>query len=200
MMKVILTEEVPSLGAPGRVVEVATGYARNYLLPRKLAVQATTGNVKQLEHHRRTIEARQKKLAQGAEAVGARISAVPITIAVRAGEAGRLYGSITSADIAAELKRAFDMEVDKRKIEIPEPIKVLGEHTVKVQLHRDVQVLLPVVVVAEAAPAKPEERADEASAPASAPVAPGADAPAEAHEEPGADEPPPAGAPEAAAA
>jgi large subunit ribosomal protein L9 len=200
MMKVILTEEVPSLGAPGRVVEVATGYARNYLLPRKLAVQATTGNVKQLEHHRRTIEARQKKLAQGAEAVGARISAVPITIAVRAGEAGRLYGSITSADIAAELKRAFDMEVDKRKIEIPEPIKVLGEHTVKVQLHRDVQVLLPVVVVAEAAPAKPEERADEASAPASAPVAPGADAPAEAHEEPGADEPPPAGALEAAAA
>lgn len=199
-MKVILTEEVPSLGAPGRVVEVATGYARNYLLPRKLAVQATTGNVKQLEHHRRTIEARQKKLAQGAEAVGARISAVPITIAVRAGEAGRLYGSITSADIAAELKRAFDMEVDKRKIEIPEPIKVLGEHTVKVQLHRDVQVLLPVVVVAEAAPAKPEERADEASAPASAPVAPGADAPAEAHEEPGADEPPPAGALEAAAA
>jgi len=199
-MKVILTEEVPSLGAPGRVVEVATGYARNYLLPRKLAVQATTGNVKQLEHHRRTIEARQKKLAQGAEAVGARISAVPITIAARAGEAGRLYGSITSADIAAELKRAFDMEVDKRKIEIPEPIKVLGEHTVKVQLHRDVQVSLPVVVVAEAAPSKPEERADEASAPAAAPVAPGADAPAEAREEPGADEPPPAGAPEAAAA
>jgi len=180
-MKVILTEEVPNLGAAGNVVNVAAGYARNYLLPRKLAIQATTGNVKALDHHRRTIEARQKKLAQGAESVGRRVSATSITITARAGEAGRLYGSVTSADIAAELKRVLDLEVDKRKIEIPEPIKVLGEHTVKVRLHRDVQVSVTVSVVAEAgaedqpaAPAtgQPGAAQQGGAAPAEAPAAP----------------------------
>jgi large subunit ribosomal protein L9 len=181
-MKVILTEEVPNLGAAGDMVNVAVGYARNYLLPRKLAIQATTGNVKALDHHRRTIEARQKKLAHGAEAVGRRVSATSITITARAGEAGRLYGSVTSADIAAELKRALDVEVDKRKIEIREPIKVLGEHTVKVRLHRDVQVPVTVSVLAEAGAEEPqaapateqpgEEQRQGGAAPAQAPAAP----------------------------
>jgi len=151
-MKVILTEEVPEVGAAGQVVEVAPGYARNYLLPRKLAIEATKGNVKSLEHHRRMIEARQKKLAQGATALGDRIRATPLVIAARAGETGRLYGSVTTSDIADEIKRAFGLEVDKRKVEIPEPIKVLGDHEVKVRLHRDVQATLTVSVIAESVP------------------------------------------------
>lgn len=188
-MKVILTEEVPNLGAPGQVVEVAPGYGRNYLLPRKLAIEATKGNVKSLEHHRRTIEARQKKLAHSALAVGERVSATPITISARAGETGRLYGSVTSADIAQELQRAHGLEVDKRKIEIPEPIKVLGEHQVKVRLHRDVQVPLTVTVVAEAAPEgveQAEQPAAEAAEPAAAPAEPAQEAGAEPGQEPSA--------------
>jgi large subunit ribosomal protein L9 len=154
-MKVILTEEVPDVGAAGQVVEVAPGYARNYLLPRKLAIEATKGNVKSLEHHRRTIEARQKKLAQSATALADRIRATPLVIAARAGETGRLYGSVTTADIAEAVQRMFGLEVDKRKVEIPEPIKVLGDHEVKVRLHRDVQATLTVSVIAESA--SPEE-------------------------------------------
>jgi large subunit ribosomal protein L9 len=156
-MKVILTEEVPNLGAPGQVVEVAPGYARHYLLPRKLAIEATRGNVSSLEHHRRTIEARQKKLAQSASALGERIASTPIAIAARAGETGRLYGSITTADIAAELERALGLQVDKRKIEILEPIKVLGDYQVKLRLHRDVQVPLTVTVVPEGPPRGQEQ-------------------------------------------
>jgi len=158
-MKVILTEEVPNVGQAGQVVEVAPGYARNYLLPRKLAIEATKGNVRSLEHHRRGIESRQKKLAFGAQTLGERITRTPITIAARAGETGRLYGSVTAADVAQEMQRALGIEVDKRKVEIPEAIKVLGEHEVKVRLHRDVQVTVTVAVVPEAAPA--EEAAGE---------------------------------------
>jgi large subunit ribosomal protein L9 len=170
MMKVILTEEVANVGQAGQVVEVAPGYARNYLLPRKLAIEATKGNVKSLQHHRRGIESRQKKLAQGAQALGERITRTPITIAARAGETGRLYGSVTAADVAQEIQRALKIEVDKRKVEIPEPIKVLGEHEVKVRLHRDVQVTATVAVVPEAAPAeeaaaeRPAAEAEAASA------------------------------------
>ncbi len=161
-MKVILTEEVPNVGGPGDVVEVADGYARNYLLPRKLAIRATAGSVKALQHHRRTIEVRQRKLAHGAQAVGERVRAASLTITARAGEAGRLYGSVTSADIAGKLTNALGLEVDKRKIEIPEPIKVLGEHTVRVRLHRDVQVPLTVVVVGETLePQAPAPSAEE---------------------------------------
>jgi len=151
-MKVILTEEVPNVGAAGDLVNVASGYARNYLLPRNLAIEATRGNVKALAHHRRTIEARQQKLATGAQALGERVTAAPITISAKAGEAGRLYGSVTAADIAEEVQRARGLEVDKRKVDIPEPIKVLGEHEVKVRLHRDVQVALTVNVIAEGPP------------------------------------------------
>jgi large subunit ribosomal protein L9 len=169
MMKVILTEEVPNVGQAGQVVEVAPGYARNYLLPRKLAIEATTGNVRSLEHHRRGIESRQKKLALSAQALGERISRTPITITARAGETGRLYGSVTAADIAEQMQRALGIEVDKRKVEIPEPIKVLGEHEVKVRLHRDVQVTVTVAVAPEAAPA--EEAPPEESAAMAAPEA-----------------------------
>jgi len=167
-MRVILTEEVPNVGAPGQVVEVAPGYARNFLLPRKLAIEATKGAVKSLEHHRRTIEARQKKLAQSASAVGERMTATPITISARAGETGRLYGSVTAADIAAELERVAGLQVDKHKIEIPQAIKVLGDHQVKVRLHRDVQVPLTVTVVAESPPAE-EPGAPPGAAEAEAP-------------------------------
>jgi large subunit ribosomal protein L9 len=179
MMKVILTEEVPNVGVAGQVVEVAPGYARNYLLPRKLAIEATKGNVKSLEHHRRTIEARQKKLAQSAQALADRISSSTLTIAAKAGETGRLYGSVTTADVAEELKRALNLEVDKRKVEIPEPIKVLGDHQVKVRLHRDVQVDMTVTVVSTGEPPE-EERREEAPAPeAVAAEAPTAAAPPE---------------------
>lgn len=178
-MKVILTEEVPNVGAAGQVVEVAPGYARNYLLPRKLAIEATKGNVKSLDHHRRTIEARQKKLAQSAQVLADRISSSTVTIAAKAGETGRLYGSVTTADVAEELQRALNLEVDKRKIEIPEPIKVLGDHQVKVRLHRDVQVAMTVTVVSAGGPPE-EEAAEQAAAPEAAETA----VPAEAEQAP----------------
>jgi len=184
-MKVILTEEVLDLGAPGQVIEVTTGYARNYLLPRKLAIEATKGNVKSLEHHRRAIEARQKKLAQSATALGERIAATPIAISARAGESGRLYGSITTTDIAAEMERVHGLQVDKRKLEILEPIKVLGDHQVKLQLHRDVQVTLTVTVTPEAVPAEAEQH--EAAAPAPPEEGEAAGPPAEQEPQPSAE-------------
>jgi len=191
-MRVILTEEVPNVGMPGELVDVAAGYARNYLLPRKLAIAATKGSVKALDHHRRGIESHQKKRAQSAAAVGERVSATPITISAKAGETGRLYGSITSAAIAEEVHRTLGLELDKRKIEIPEPIKVLGDHEVKVRLHRDVQVPLTVTVVAESAPeeaaAPPAEGEPSATEDAAqAPEAAAAEAPAPA---PPAEQPP----------
>jgi len=147
-MDVILREHVDHLGKRGEIVKVADGYARNYLLPRKLALLATDGNKKHVERERRIVEARESQERGLAEALGARLSAVEITIARRVGDTEQLYGSVTSGDIADFLKeKGFD--VDKRKLILPEAIKAIGDYEVPLKLHREVSIPLKVHVVKE---------------------------------------------------
>ena len=150
-MEVILRETVDNLGKRGEIVKVADGYARNYLLPRKLALLATEGNKKHVERERRIVEVRESQEKEQAEAIAGRIAAVDIAIARRVGETEALYGSVTSADIADYLKTK-GFEIDRRKLILPEPIKTLGEHDVPLKLHREVTVPLKVKVVKEGAP------------------------------------------------
>src|SRR5688500_11581094 len=124
-MEVILRETVDHVGRRGEIVKVADGYARNYLLPRKLALPATEGNKRHVERERRIVEARESEEKGQAEGIAARLAAVDITIARRVGETDALYGSVTSADIADYLK-GKGFEIDRRKLILPEPIKTLG--------------------------------------------------------------------------
>jgi large subunit ribosomal protein L9 len=147
-MEVILREHVDNLGKRGEIVKVADGYARNYLLPRKLALPATDGNRKHVERERKIMESREAEEKGQAEAMAARLAAIDITIARRVGDTDQLYGSVTSADIVEVLKeKGFD--VDKRKLILPEPIKAIGDHDVPLKLHREVTVPLKVHVVKE---------------------------------------------------
>jgi large subunit ribosomal protein L9 len=151
-MEVILREHVDNLGKRGEIVKVADGYARNYLLPRKLALPATDGNRKHVERERKIVEAREANEKAQAEAIAARLASVDITIARRVGETDQLYGSVTSADIVEFLKdKGFD--VDRRKLILLEPIKAIGDHDVPLKLHREVTVPLKVHVVKEGAQA-----------------------------------------------
>ena len=145
-MEVILREHVDNLGRRGEVVKVAAGYARNYLLPRKLALAVTEANKRQIQRERAAAEARDLEEKMQADALGQRVSQTEIEIARRVGENDTLYGSVTSADIAQALL-AKGFEIEKRKIHLPEPIKALGEFTIPVKVHRDVtsQVKLKVV-------------------------------------------------------
>ena len=163
-MEVILREHVEHLGERGQIVKVAAGYARNYLLPRKLALPATEGNKKHVERERKIVEAREAESKGQAEAVAARIAAIDIAIARRVGDTEQLYGSVTSSDIVDFLK-AQGVEVDRRKLILPEPIKTLGTFDVPLKLHRQVTVPLKVKVVREGAPR------ETAAAPAAAPEA-----------------------------
>jgi len=149
-MEVILREHVDNLGNRGEIVKVADGYARNYLLPRKLALPATDGNRKHVERERKIMESREAEEKGQAEAVAARLAAIDITIARRVGETDQLYGSVTSADIVEVLK-AKGFDVDKRKLILPEPIKAIGDHDVPLKLHREVTIPLKVHVVKEGA-------------------------------------------------
>ena len=149
-MEVILREHVDHLGKRGEIVKVADGYARNYLLPRKLALPATEGNRKHVERERKIMETREAGEKAAAEAIATRLSAVDISIARRVGDTEQLYGSVTSGDIVDYLK-AKGFEVDRRKLILPEPIKALGEYTVPLKLHREVTVPLKVQVVKEGA-------------------------------------------------
>lgn len=149
-MEVILRQHVDNLGERGQIVKVADGYARNYLLPRKLALPATEGNKKHVERERRIVETREAEEKSQAEAIAARLAGVDISIARRVGETEQLYGSVTAADIAEFLKTK-GFEVDRRKLVLPDPIKTLGEHNVPLKLHRNVTVPLTVKVVKEGA-------------------------------------------------
>ena len=151
-MEVILREHVDNLGRRGEIVKVADGYARNYLLPRKLALKATEGNRKHVERERRIVEARESEEKGQASAIAARLASVDITITRRVGETDALYGSVTSGDIAEFLK-GKGFEIDRRKLILPEPIKTIGEHDVPLKLHREVTVPLKVKVVKEGAAA-----------------------------------------------
>ena len=147
-MEIILRDHVEHLGARGQIVKVADGYARNYLLPRKLALLATEGNKKRVERERKIVEAREAEERAASEAIATRLSALELTFTRRVGETEQLYGSVTSQDIADALK-AKGFEVDKRKILLPDALKALGEVTVPVKLHRDVTAQLTVTVAKE---------------------------------------------------
>ena len=149
-MEVILREHVDNLGKRGEIVKVADGFARNYLLPRKLALPATDGNRKHVERERKIMESREAQEKAGAEAIATRLASVDIAIARRVGDTEQLYGSVTAADIVDFLK-SKGFEVDRRKLILPEPLKALGEFDVPLKLHREVTVPLKVKVVKEGA-------------------------------------------------
>jgi large subunit ribosomal protein L9 len=149
-MEVILREHVEHLGRRGEIVKVADGYARNYLLPRKLALLATDGNKKQIERERVKFEATETEERKVAEALSERMSAVEIVIVRKVGETEALYGSVTNGDIADALA-AKGFEVDRRKVQLAEPIKKVGTFDVPIKLQRDVVATVKVKVAAEGA-------------------------------------------------
>jgi len=148
-MKVILTKDVKNLGKAGAIKEVSDGYARNYLLPHGLARIATEGAQRQVELERQAEAKREKRLHSEAEELAQALSKVTLHFAARAGENDRLYGSITSADIAAQLTEKTHTEIDKRKIVLSEPIRSLGAHTVTVRLSGDISAEVKVLVEKE---------------------------------------------------
>jgi large subunit ribosomal protein L9 len=147
-MKVVLRQDVDNLGERGQVVNVAAGYARNYLLPKKLALEATAGNLRTLELHKRSWAAREVREVADAQTLATRLAGVQVTVTKKAGESDTLYGSVTTAEIADLLAKA-GYEVDRRKIQMVDPIKTLGSHTVQVKIHRQVLAPVTVLVVAE---------------------------------------------------
>jgi len=147
-MEVILREHVDNLGRRGDVVKVAHGYARNYLLPRKLALAVTENNKRQIEREKKLAEARDAEEKSQADAIAARLGQFEVEIVRRVGEHNTLYGSVTSADIAHALQ-AKGFDIDKRKIQLPDPLKALGETSVPVKIHRDVTAQVKVKVIAE---------------------------------------------------
>ena len=146
-MKVILTEEIRGLGTRGDIVTVKDGYARNFLLPKNLAREATSGNLKQIEHERRkwALLAQEEKVA--AEKAASAVKGVRVRIEKRVGEHGQLFGSVTANEIADALLEK-GIEVDKRRIDLEQPIKTLGVHEVEVRLHREVSAHIEVEVAA----------------------------------------------------
>ncbi len=148
-MKIILQREVEKLGVPGDVVTVADGYARNYLVPRGMAIVATKGAVRHAESLRRAHDVRVNKAKAVAEEFAARLTAKPIVVKARAGEDGRLFGSITTADLAEEIQTQLSENVDRRDIHLDEPIRSLGTHEVTVRLHPELEATISVQVEAE---------------------------------------------------
>jgi large subunit ribosomal protein L9 len=145
-MKLILTQEVTGLGAPGDVVDVKAGYGRNYLVPRQLAMPWTRGSEKQIEMIKRARAAREIRSLDDAKEAASRLAGIRVRLLTRAGSGGRLFGSISTADIAAAVKSAGGPELDRRKIEVKTPIKTIGSHQVAVRLHPEVSASLDIEV------------------------------------------------------
>ena len=161
-MKVILQEELHGKGGEGDVIDVARGFA-NYLLIQGIAIEATKGNLKQLEQRRNNIAKREEVRIANAEALKAKLEATEVTIAAKVGDEGNLFGSVTSQMVVDALAGA-DIEIDRRRVEIPQAIKVVGEHEVLVSLYRDIKATVKVNVVDENAAAAPAEvEAEEAA-------------------------------------
>jgi large subunit ribosomal protein L9 len=144
---VILRQHVPNLGDPGDVKQVAPGYFRNYLLPRGLAVEASKANLKNLQVNASHKEARLTKAKQQSSALAQQIDSTTITIPVRLGEQGRIYGSVTNKDIADALSSEASIEIDRHKIELREPLRSIGEHTVTIRLEHGEEAKLKVELV-----------------------------------------------------
>ena len=147
-MEVILTENVKGLGTIGEIVKVKPGYARNFLVPQGLAVESSARNLKELEHHKRQLSRKAEKLSQEAADIKARIEAIECTFVHKASEEGKLFGSVTSMEIAEGLA-AKGVEVDRRKILLDQPIKDLGQHEVEIKLNAGVNATIKVNVLSE---------------------------------------------------
>jgi large subunit ribosomal protein L9 len=147
-MKLILTQEVTGLGAPGDVVEVKAGYGRSYLVPRQLAMPWTRGSEKQIDMIKRARSAREIRSLDDAREAASRLAGLRVRLQTRAGSGGRLFGSISTSDIAAAVKVAGGPELDRRKIEVRSPIKTIGAHQVAVRLHPEVSATLEIEVAA----------------------------------------------------
>ncbi len=147
-MKVVLRDDVENLGTKGEVVEVANGYARNYLVPRGLAMKATRGVVAQAESMRRNRAIKEARDREAAEGQAARLAGARVEIHARAGAEGKLFGSVTAADVADALREQFQVEVDRRRISLPDAVKEIGDVEVPVKLHADIVVPVIVAVVA----------------------------------------------------
>jgi large subunit ribosomal protein L9 len=148
-MKIVLRSDVEKLGEKGDIVDVADGYARNYLVPRGLAMRATKGVVDQAAAMRRSRDAKTARDRDGAQALAAQLTATRIEVKARAGEGGRLFGSVTNADIADAISAQTGVTVDRRSLQLDEPIKELGPHELAAKLHADVTVTVGIDVVAE---------------------------------------------------
>jgi large subunit ribosomal protein L9 len=144
-MKVILKENIDNLGAIGDIVKVAPGYARNYLIPKCFAIEATTRNAKELEHTKRQMEYKKNKVLEQAKCLAEKIAATPVSLLYQAGEGDKLFGSVTNMDLAENLK-IQGIEIDRKIILLAEPIKHLGEFEVPVKLHPEVTATLKVIV------------------------------------------------------
>jgi large subunit ribosomal protein L9 len=147
-VKLILTQEVPGLGSPGDIVEVADGYGRNYLIPRRYAIAATKGAQKQVTQIQRARSARAVRDLGHAQEIAGQLGGLAVRMPVRAGKEGRLFGSVTSADVVTAVTAAGGPELDRRKVELSSPIKSVGTHTVSVHLHPDVVATVQLEVVA----------------------------------------------------
>lgn len=158
-MKVLLVQDVQHLGRAGEIKDVSGGFGRNFLIPKGFAVMATSGQIKQAEQRLAADRKRADAARKDAEAVAARLNGKTITFTVKVGEQGRLYGSVTSADIAEQVAQQLKVEIDRRKIELDEPIKTVGTHDVTIRLVSGVEPVVHVVVHGEGGPAPVEEPA-----------------------------------------
>ena len=145
-MKVVLLDEVKGKGGEGDVVDVAQGYAENYLIPNKLAVPATKGNLKQLDERRNNIAKREAVRIENAETLKATLDGKSVTVDVKVGDEGVLFGSVTSAMIADAIKAQLGAEVDRKRVELGKPIKVAGAHEVVISLYREIRATINVLV------------------------------------------------------
>jgi large subunit ribosomal protein L9 len=146
-MKLILTQQVSGLGAPGDVVEVKDGYGRNYLVPRGFAIKWTRGAEKQVDSIRKARSAREIATLDQAKEIADRLKSLKVRLHTRAGDGGRLFGSVTAADIAGAVKDSGGPELDKRRIEVGNPIKTIGAHQVSVRLHPEVSAMIALDVI-----------------------------------------------------
>lgn len=147
-MKVILKEDVKNIGNMGQIVDVADGFARNYLIPRGLAVEANVKNIKSLEHEKKVIQEKVKKIKISSQTLSDKLANMTLVIKAKAGEEGKLFGSVTTMDIAEQLKNE-GFEIDKKKISLEEPIKRLGSYSVNIKLHADISTQINIQVIEE---------------------------------------------------
>src|SRR5580658_4746430 len=145
-MRVLLKSDVPKIGKKGELLDVKEGYARNFLIPNGLAIEATGGTMKQYEEEKKSVDRRKAKEKEEAQALAAKIKGLTVTLRHKAGDEGRLFGSITSAEVAEALKQK-GFEIDKKQIHLDEPIRLVGKHEAKVKLHAEVSATLNVEVM-----------------------------------------------------